>query len=144
MKSSPGGKILEHLAILLDHAHKPSKVYPTLAAGVTLPASGVAWTLGAITEVVPASTITAQFDIHDVVVEGLSANAVYEIVLYKGGSGAEVEIGRVRCVKSAAQDGALSIPFMCELQDANERISAAVADSVGTSTATISVHYHEY
>lgn len=128
-----------------EHNHAAGKVYPTLADGVTLTAAtgATTWTLGALVEVVPASTIGDDFDIHHVLVEAISANSVYEIVLYQGAS--DVEVGRVRVVRSTVQSGTLNIPMQTPIIPANARIRAAVAsEGDNGETVTISLKYHEY
>lgn len=124
-----------------EHVHSASKVYPTLAAGVTLTA-GAAWTLGAFAEIVPASTITSEFDIHHISVEALSAVEVYEIVLYYGAG--DTECARVRATKAAALEGTLNVPVQTVLIPANSRIRAKVATAGGGDTCDISIFYHTY
>lgn len=128
-----------------EHNHSAGKVYPTLADGVVLTAvtDASTWTLGSLVEVVPASTITSDFDIHHVLVEAMSANSVYEIVLYAGAG--DTEVGRVRCVKNAVQSGTLNLPMQTPLIVANSRIRAAVASEGNNGeTVTISLKYHTY
>jgi len=130
---------IEH--ILDEHAHTASQVYPTLAGGVVLTA-GAAWTLGAFAQIVPATTITERFDIHHVCVEGLSANEVYEVVLYYGAT--DIECGRVRVVKNANLDGTMNIPLQTPILPADSKIRAKVATAGGGDTATVSIFYHIY
>jgi hypothetical protein len=86
---------------------------------------------------------TDDFDIHHVLVEAISANSVYEIVLYQGAG--DVEIGRVRVVRSTVQSGTLNIPIQTPIVDANSRIRAAVASANNNGeTVTISLKYHLY
>jgi hypothetical protein len=133
----------EKLHLADEHIHTEANVYPTLAAGVTVTCGTPAWTLGTIVEVVPASTITSMYDIHHLCIEALSANAVYEIVLYQGAG--DTEIGRVRVVKNAIQDGTMNIPIITPIVPANARIRAEVAsDSGNADTVTLSLMYHEY
>ena len=127
-----------------EHQHSVAECYPTLADGVVL-TCGIAapWTLGALVEVIPASTITDTFDVHYIGVESLSANAVYEIFLYCGAS--DDLCGHVRVTKNAVQDGTRNVAFMSPLIPANSRIRAAVASDTGAAnTATISLFYHAY
>lgn len=128
------------------HTHSQCKVYPTLANGVTVTGHADAWTLGSKIEIVPASTITDHFDIHWIIIEAVSANDTYELVLYKGAISSEIEIGRIRFIKSTtAGAGVVSVPFQMEIVDGDTRISASLASSGGGSdTATISLGYHEY
>ncbi len=132
-----------HLHFMQEHVHSVAAVYPTLAAGVTLTCTATAWTLGSLVQVVPASTITSEFDIHALSIEGLSANAIYEIVLYQGAS--DIEVGRCRVTKNAAQDGTVNVPMFTPLIPADARIRAAVAsDSGNADTCDIALMYHTY
>lgn len=113
-----------------------SKVYPTLAAGVTVTASGTANTLGANATLCAANVITSPFRIRSVTVESVSASDVFELVLYKGESGSEIEIGRTRF----SSGGKIVVGIV--LQDANTRISAKLASVAGGGkTANISFEY---
>lgn len=131
---------------LEEHIHNSSNVYPTLADGVVITADASAWTLGSITEIIPASTITDYFDLHWLVVEAVSANDIYELVLYSGPALSETEIARVKFVKNTtAGSGAISIPVQTAIISSNSRISAALASkSGGSDTATVSLGYHIY
>lgn len=138
-----GDSLAARTETLLEHVHSASNVYPTLANGVTV-TGGAAWTLGSFVEIVPASTITSDFDIHYLSIEDISATDVYELVLYKGALASEIEIGRVRFVKNAALDATLNIPIQTKIIDANERISAKIASASGSDNVTFSIFYHIY
>jgi hypothetical protein len=127
-----------------QHIHQPAKCYPTLADGVAVAGGAGVWELGNFVEVIPVNTITTAFDIHYVNVEVASANDIYELVLYKGLLGAEVEIGRVRTLKATVQSGANSVQIQIPVQHANTRISAKLASKTGGDSLTISVFYHQY
>ena len=130
---------------LYQHVHNSAKCYPTLADGVVITGGAGAWQLGNFVELIPASTITVNFDIHWINFEAASVNDVYELVLYKGTLGNEIEIGRIRTVRDSVQSGITDVPIQIPEQDANTRISAKVASkSGGGDTVTISVYYHEY
>lgn len=138
-------EVLENQEILLDHIHSAQKVYHSLANGVTLTGHATAWTLGDKTEVVPVNTIDQPFDIHYLNFGSASVTDTFEIVLYKGLAGAEIEIGRARVVRAAAQSGTAPTPIMTEMLPANTRISAAVASaSGGGDTIVLSLFYHTY
>jgi hypothetical protein len=129
---------------LIDHFHTEMKVYPTLAAGKTITGHATAWTLGVAAEIVPVNTITSIFDIHFVKIEAVSATDIYEVVLYSGAA-ADVEIGRFRTSKDAANTSFPPVAFCCPLQPANTKISAKCASSSGGGdTVTISIGYHTY
>jgi len=128
-----------------EHFHSASKVYPTLADGVTVTGAAGAWTLGGFVEIVPASTIADDFDIHHISIEAINNVDVYELVLYKGAVASEVEIGRVRFTKTSNLDSTFNMPFQCAILDNTERISAKVASKGGGSDSVdISIYYHLY
>ena len=204
--------------ILNEHAHSPSKVYPTMEDGVVVTSSGTAWTLGAAAtiigttknldnaaaadqggdpnvvripctghgyvvgnnvtiagsinyngtfEIVAVSdadhfdiesaftaetfdgggaetaidVITEDFDIHFLSIEDLSANGVYEIVIYDDGT----EVGRTRVTKNAVQDGTVNAPIQTSIIAAGSVITAkAATDNAAGDTVTISIFYHTY
>ena len=134
-----GDSVRAMLHRLDEHAHKESKVWPTLANGIVVTA-GAAWVLGEFAEIAAVNDISVDFDIHHISVEALSANEVYEIVLYA----ATTEISRVRVTKNANLDGTMNIPVQCPIEPANTQIQAKVATEGGADTATISLFYHEY
>jgi hypothetical protein len=128
-----------------EHFHSSVKVYPTLAAGVVVTTAVAAWTLGAYVVVVPANTIAADFDIHHINVSAWNANDTFELVLYAGPNGGEVEIGRVRLTRLSNVGASPHIPFQTPLIAANSQIKAKLASQAGTSnTVTMSIMYHNY
>jgi hypothetical protein len=131
--------------LLRDHTHKPVKVYPTLADGVTVTGAAGAWGLGNFAVIVPDNTITSPFDIHFINVAAFNANDTFELVLYSGADASEVEIGRVRFTRITNVGAAPHIPFQTPINAANSQIKAKLASQAGTSnTATISIMYHTY
>lgn len=132
------------LHIVEEHQHSPAKVWPTGAAGVTLTCGdAAAWTLGAFVEVVPASSIGDDFDIHFVSIEGVSVEATFELVLYA----VEVEIGRIRFTTVGVANNVTlpTLPIQGTIQAADTQIKAKIMSNSGNAdTATISVYYHEY
>ena len=141
-----GNSVYAKLYTLSDHIHSACKVYPTLAAGVTLTTAAGAWALSAAwAEVVPVNTITSVFDIHQVHIGDYSANSTYEVVFASGGAGAETEIGRVRFTRISNTNPGAYLPFMTPLVAANSRISAKIACAAGgAATAVVSIFYHTY
>ena len=135
--------IMSRLSTGYQHVHRPAQVYPSMSAGVDV-TSGAAWTLGAFAEIVPAGGISTHFDIHWVYVEALDTNGTYELVLYKGASGSEEEIGRCRFSRIQQGDRHFDIPIQVPVLGPNDRISAALACSTASATATLSLYYHDY
>ena len=120
------------------------KVYPTLSNGISVNASAGAWTLSAaFTQIVPVNTITSDFYITYFHVSTASATDTYELVLYSGTAGNEVEIGRARFYKDGGKETGV---FVCPLSTlkiaANSRISAKIASLAGSRTAIVSIYYH--
>lgn len=120
----------------------PKKVYPTLAGPVLLTASATAWALGNASEIVPVDTITERFRIDYISFSTANTLATYEVVIYKGLAGSEIEVGRTRVNPGTANGAIISVPLFTELIDANTRISAKVA-SGGAYTIYTSIVYHE-
>jgi hypothetical protein len=135
----------ENIDLLSDHAHSAQKVYPTLVNGTTITGGAGAWALGSFVQVVPVNTVTLPFDIHFVNVGDVSATDTYELVLYSGLGGSEVEIGRCRFSRTSAANTVSPTPMQTPIQPANTRISAKIASSSGgADTAVISLFYHHY
>jgi len=120
------------------------KVYPTQAASVQVRSSASAWVLGTKAELVPASTITSAFTITGIDTTALFEATTYEIVLYSGAIGSEVEIGRVRFtngviganINGHGEQLEVSTPIL----PANTRISVAMASTYDLSTK-VSIRY---
>jgi hypothetical protein len=139
-----GPSLVGHAKAGYYHVHSSAKVYPSLSNSITVTTSATAWTLGTIVEIVPANAITSWFDIHWILVHAISATDEYELVLYKGASESEIEIGRIAFVKTAAQSQEGNLPIQIPPQAPNTRISAALASKSGSDTASIKIYYHLY
>jgi hypothetical protein len=127
------------------HQHSAAKVYPTLAAGATVTKSATPWTLGAFAVVVPTNTIAEEFDIHGINFDSVPDNGTFELVLYAGPNGSEVEIGRVSFTRVSASSTEFEVPFMCPLNSPNAQIKAKLAGSNSQATAAVlSIRYHVY
>ena len=127
-----------------EHFHNEQLVYPTLADGITLTSHANDWTLGTITQIVPATTIGDDFDIHEVVIEDVNtADKAYELVLYSGAG--DTEVGRVRFAAGATRGGVPNVIMQTPIIAADSRIRAALAiQDGGSKTAAISIRYHTY
>ena len=132
--------------VQLEHIHSVQKTKPTLANSFVLTGGVAAWGVGAKLEIFAANEVTHPFDIHWVGLGNVSdVGAVYEIILYSGLVGAEVEIGHCRVFRQANQAGTAPCPMMTPLLPANTRISAACASTNGGSkTIEVAFFYHEY
>ncbi len=139
-----GSSLFGRLRELIEHVHTTQKVYPTLADGVTLTTAAGDWALGTITEIVPINTITAEFDIHEVLVEDVNTqDKTYELVLYYGAG--DTECVRVRFASTSNKGGVPAQFAMTPLIPANSRIRGQLAIEDGASkTIKFSLRYHEY
>ena len=134
--------IMGQLDKIEEHIHTPSNVSPTLADGIWV-SGGAAWTLGAFSDdIVASGGIASKFDVHHVSVEAMSANDVYELVLYRGPT--DVECGRVRFTKNANLDATMNVPMLTPILPAHSRIKAKVASATGTDAVQVSIFYHVY
>jgi hypothetical protein len=140
-----GDSVYSLLKTINEHMHSAVKCYPTLANGVSVITGLTPWALGNYAVVVPANTITQDFDIHHINVSSFGATDTCELVLYSGADGAEVEIGRVRFTRLSNIGAPPHIPFQTSVIAANSQIKAKVANQSGSgSTAVMSILYHNY
>ena len=129
-------------AWLYPHIHSESQVYPTLAAGATVVSAAADWTYGAYATVVPASTITNEFHIHNITVESCDKNAVFQLQFYKGA--ADDVIATIRFSLSGGFWGNMVYDITSEPVEANARVRARMASSDGLAnqaTMTVSICY---
>ena len=128
------------------HVHGASFLYPDKANPVELTAEASVWgTAGAKTEIIPASTITKDFDLHWCSIGEISATLYGVIDFYSGLSGSEVLIGSIDVVRTAnfAREG--FAPVQIPQQAANTRISARFSSStVNADTVKIKLYGHVY
>lgn len=120
------------------------KVYPTLAAGATVISAAANWTYGAYAVIVPADTLTNDFQISGISVESCSDNAVYQLELYKG-VGTDVVTG-VRFAVEGGFFGNQVYIVGSEIVDGGSQVRARLASSDGAlnqGTITISIIYIE-
>jgi hypothetical protein len=127
-----------------EHAHTAQMVYPTLADGISLATAAGDWALGALTQIVPASTIGDDFDIHEVVIEDVNTQGkTYELILYAGGG--DTEVGRTRFSASANKGGVPNATMQTPIIAADSRIRGRLAiQDGGSKTAVVSIRYHVY
>jgi len=116
-------------------------VYPTGVAGAgPVTSAGGAWGgLGNFATIVAANEIATAFNIVRINVENVSADGVYELVLYYGAS--DIECARIRLVRAANVWGNAAFSVVTVLIPANSQIRAKCEDSVGAGTLTISIGY---
>lgn len=116
-------------------------VYPTLTAGVIVNGGVGAWGLSAaVTEIIPTNAIGAAFKLIGINISQISANDTYELVLYSGTAGNEVEIGRKRFTKIATGNMP-PMMFKTESLPANTRVSAKLASASGGDNITLATEY---
>jgi hypothetical protein len=130
--------------LLRKYQFKSFKVYPSLAIAKQVSTTGT-YTLGDFTEIVPANAITTKFVIRKVQFANITGTGTYEVVLYSGLSGQEIEIGRTRIAKgTTGTDTILNIDMCTPILSANTRISAKIAYSSGGSNSLyMSIVYQE-
>jgi len=128
-----------------QHVHQPAKVYPTLQDPIALAAAAGAWAaFPTPTEIIPANTITNAFDVHWVLCSDLSEVDYYELKLYTGGAGSEVEIGHIAFHRTSVFNQEGNLPIQVTRIAANSRISAAISCGTASATCGVKLYYHEY
>lgn len=132
--------------IQLEHIHGIQKTKPTLQNSIVLTGGTAAWQVGAKTVIFDTNEVTHPFDVHWVGLGNVTdVGSVYEIILYSGLAGAEIEIGHCRVFRQANQAGTAPCPMMTPLLPANTRITAACASTNGgNKTIEVAFLYHEY
>lgn len=136
-----GTSAMSLLKVAAAYIHAQSRVYPTLADGVVVTGDNVTWTLGAYSVIIPANAVDTPFIIDMIDLQAFSAIDTYELVLYYGPNGAEVEAGRIRFTRTTNNPGPNE--FQTEIIPANSQIKAKLATKNGLSaTVTISLNYH--
>jgi len=89
--------------------------------------------------------IQKDFDVHYVSIASISANGDYEITLYSGESGSEVEISCIPVTRSAVQSQEGSQSTINSIVTKKTKISAALNSSnAAANTLTIKLVYHTY
>ncbi len=141
--SETANSIGEKVSTILKNVRGTPKVYPDLANGVQLTAHATnAWTLGTITQVVPANTITNNFTIGGIAIDTISdTTKLYQVNLYYGD-------GDTFCGSFTFDankfNGFASYPVKTIQIPANSKVSAAVACSGGAGeTLNIKILYTE-
>ena len=127
-------------ALVLADLHTKQLVYPVLAVPVSLPAEGTAWTYGALTQVLPINTITSNFAIHEIMISAMSANASFVGRVTYGAD--DTEWSFFTLTRGGAQTASTVIPIQGIVIPANSAVKIQIADSVGTSTLAVKIHYH--
>lgn len=140
-----GDSIYAFIDAALEHMHNQSRVWPTGGDGTNVVSSTASWSVSNnyTNEIIPASRITSDFDIHFISIEAISANGVYELALWNMTT--QTLIGTVRFTKNANLDAVMNVPIQTPIQAANSKIGGKLLSSPGTQdTVTVSLFYHTY
>lgn len=129
----------------------PPALYPDDATGIVVSTGAVAnWTLGSLTQVVPASTITEPFFVTGINVRAASASNTFKVVLYyDSAAGTTYTIGTYEFTQGATFFGITTNvstinDLSTEAIPANSYIGAKVASSTsggGADSVTITISY---
>lgn len=134
----------ERVRDLYNSEYTQGRVYPTLAAGVTVASANTDWTLGTVTEVIPAATVTTAYHVSLVSIESCDENAVFELALYHGAANTLMSTVRFAVAGGFFGNQLYEVPSV--KIPANDRLAMALASSNGTAavgTITVSVIYRE-
>ena len=116
--------VAARVAAVLVHEdlHACQFIYPILSTPVVIAANGVAWTYGALTQVVPINTIESDFTIHEITISAMSANASF-VCLITYGAG-DTEWGNFAVTRGGVQSQSLVMPVQGCVVPANSVIKA--------------------
>lgn len=136
----------DKLDVMEEHFHGQALVYPVLANPVTLTKAAGAWAAYPTpTEVIPANTVTEDFDIHFVTVSAISANGAYMLAIYEGAGGSETLIAEMDFYRNAVQSQEGASPVITRILAKNTRISMAISSgNAAQDTAQVKARYHVY
>lgn len=137
-----GNSILAFLHTGYYHVHGASFIYPDKAVPVTLTSGSASWAdPGSFTEIIPANTITKDFDLHFASLSSISAVLDGVVEIYAGLAGSEVKIGSVDVVRTSNFSRENPVPLQIPQQVANERISGKFFDST-TSSRNVRIKFY--
>ncbi len=129
-----------------EHFHKASQSYPDKTDGIAIASSDIAWGAGTglpYIEIVPASTITSDFDIHEIILEAMETNAVYQCDLYYGDG--NTFAGSSRFVRETNKTTVSGKRIQTPIIPANSKVTGKLFSSTASSdTAQVSLYYHTY
>lgn len=108
-----------------EDGHHNQKLYPDLAAPVTVTSHTDAYTLGDFAEIVPANAIGIEFHIHHLHLSSPDANGQYILALYVG----IVEIARTSFSRTDKKDDVEGLDIRIPHIVANAQIQAKLATS---------------
>lgn len=137
----------ERLHVIEEHLHSHNHVYPSLSSAITLSASTAAWTYGAWVQIIPALTITEEFDLHYISIESFSTVGSYQVQLAEGTTASNTAICELRAVADASRTPRQAIPIMTPILDANKGVVGRVAfgaTALAANSVEVSLFYHEY
>ena len=129
---------------ILQEFDAQSKLAPSGAVSLTLTSGGAPWTPGAKVEFIAAGSVALVFHMRSATLSEPTVNAEYEVIVYKGLAGAEVEIARIDFVRTNVQNRSSFVTFSSEQVPAGTRISCAIQDSVGGSSLNVKLGYHTH
>jgi hypothetical protein len=137
--------LLAYIVTGYYHVHGEAFLFPIAANPVTVTSAAAAWTLGAFAELIAAGATDRDFDLHWMQIGDISAVGNYELLIYKGLAGAEVQIGGICFSRTDNFSGEANQPVQVPQQVAGTRISVALRDSTTSARSCIAKtigHYY--
>lgn len=128
--------------LILEEFNTRTYVAPAGASSPTLTANAAPWTFGAKVEYIAAGAILTTFHARSLTIGDADTNADYQVGVFAGLAGAEVEISRVHYIRSSVQNRSSYITFNSVELPAATRVSCAVMASVGGALLRATLDYH--
>lgn len=126
--------VIAYLQTQYYHVHGATFLYPNKSNPITLTSAAPVWgTGGAITEVIPANTITKDFDLHYLVISNISADLFGVVDIYVGSAGNEIFLASCAVTRTANFSRENYLPIQVQQIIANSRISCKFSDSTALS-----------
>jgi hypothetical protein len=138
-----GSSLYSLAAVAAAYVHSQSRVYPSLADDIVVTGGNAPWTLGNYVVLIPENAVDSHFVISAIDISACSTLDKYELVLYAGPDGSEIEVGRKRFSKIALANNPIAIIFVTEIIHTNSQVKAKLASKTGgNSTVTFSINYN--
>lgn len=130
------------LSLIANALNGAPSVFPTLADGVTATSHASAWNIGgAIVEVFDAAEfVDDDFLITDVLLDTISADDEFQLILYSGEAGSEVAIANFKF--SGTTDRGLALGY--RFPKATRLSARLVSKSTSARTANVSINYRNW
>lgn len=141
--SNVSDSVYAYLKSLEEHIHRQGFLYPDKANAIPVTSGVGVWAAGALTPIVPAGTITSDYDVHQVDFSDIDTSTSYQIDFFHG-------VGNTFAFSVPVSRGTFLMPAnqvitICPKIPANDQLDAiCYSQNAGSAMAEIKIQYHVY